>query len=101
VTVRLIGIADLHINQHSRFEEGAEIRKWMVNNLPAYEPDAYLIGGDLLHGRSTIAEREAAMRFLRALDHDAEVVGVYGNHEATNDLGIYNALPAAECLFDI
>ncbi len=93
MTVRLIGIADLHINERLRFEEGAEIRRWMVNTLPAYEPDAYLIGGDLLHGRSTIAEREAAMRFLRALDHDAEVVGVYGNHEAKDDLGIYNALP--------
>lgn len=93
MTTRLIGIADLHINDRDRAGEGAAIREWMVKTLPDLEPDAYLIGGDLLHGRSTIAEREAAMALLRPLADSAEVVGVYGNHEVSGDLGIYNAIP--------
>lgn len=92
MTIRLIGIADLHINERSRHAESEEVRSWMAYNLPDLKPDAYLIGGDLIHGRSTIVERESAMRFLRPLDDSAEVVGIYGNHEVPGDLGIYSAL---------
>jgi DNA repair exonuclease SbcCD nuclease subunit len=92
--VKLIGIADLHINERDRAGEGAAIREWMIKTLPDLEPDAYLIGGDLLHGRSSVAERNAAMSLLRPLSDNAEVIGVYGNHEVPHDLAIYNAIPS-------
>lgn len=92
--MKLIGIADIHINERDRAGDGAAIRKWMVKTLPDHEPDAYLVGGDLLHGRSTVAERSAAMNLLRPLADNAEVIGVYGNHEVPRDLDIYNAIPS-------
>ena len=92
--MKLIGIADLHINERDRASEGAAIRAWMVKTLPDLEPDAYLIGGDILHGRSSVAERNAAMNLLRPLSDNAEVIGVYGNHEVKDDLAIYNAIPS-------
>ena len=91
--IRLICLADIHINERDRAGEGAAIREWMIRTLPDYEPSAYLIGGDLLHGRSTVAERNAAMGLLRPLSDSAEVIGVYGNHEVPRDLDIYNAIP--------
>lgn len=92
--MKLIGIADLHINERDRAGEGATIREWMIKTLPDLEPDAYLIGGDLLHGRSSVVERNAAMGLLRPLSDNAEVIGVYGNHEVPHDLAIYNAIPS-------
>lgn len=92
--MRLICLADIHINERDRAGEGAAIREWMIRTLPDYEPSAYLIGGDLLHARSTVAERNAAMNLLRPLADNAEVIGVYGNHEVKDDLAIYNAIPS-------
>lgn len=96
---RFVHIGDAHVTPEGRMGD-KEDALWQIRTAgrkfaAQRELAAWLIPGDLLHTKSTIADRNFWRRYLRALLEDAPVVATYGNHDHPGDLDIFTDLKGA------
>jgi exonuclease SbcD len=94
VVKRVAVIADSHWDEHSRFDECKRLHKAIATDVSERQVDAVLHAGDVFERKSTPREREAAAEHIQELADQAPVVLVRGNHDAVDDLPIFERLEA-------
>lgn len=90
--IRVAVIADQHFDESSRWEEGCRVHEWIATEIARRGVDVVCLSGDLFERKSTPRERNHVAAWLCDLARVAQVVGVYGNHEAAGDLDVFNRL---------
>lgn len=96
MTHAFVAIGDLHLQSTSP-RQGDRLRALdQIVTEGCARPDlaAWLVLGDLFHGRSTPDDRNALATRLQAMAARAPVVLTYGNHEAPGDLDVFARLAA-------
>jgi len=91
--MRLAHIADLHLDEKTRFTDTLAVFDSLVTDLTSVQPDLILLAGDLI-GRDaphvvTPTEREAFIQFLFRLGTIAPVIGITGNHDRVGEYRSY------------
>lgn len=87
--IRIAHISDQHFDRSSRWEETVRVHKWIASDIRERGADVITLGGDLFHAKPDPEEWRAAAEWLLELADIAEVVGVYGNHDAASSLSVY------------
>lgn len=88
--IRLCHLSDSHYDETDRLEETIEIHREIVERAAEAHVDAILHAGDVFNRKSTPAERLVVRQFLREAAEVAPVVIVKGNHDAAQDLAIFD-----------
>ncbi len=87
--MKIIATADLHFDEHSRWQECLRV---VCENFVAIVqremPDVVLIAGDIYERASTPRERKAVAAFLTIVSNICPVVITRGNHDREKDLDI-------------
>lgn len=91
-TLRIAHLADSHFDEKNRLDDNVAVHKAFVEQARAAGVDLILHAGDFFERRSTPAERNALAEFLTEAAEIADVVGVKGNHDADDDLDVFNRL---------
>jgi len=90
--MRVAVIADSHFDQSSRWDECCRVHEWIAVWCRENAVDIVCLSGDLFERKSTPHERTHVAGWLRRLAEHHTVIGVYGNHEAVEDLDVFNLL---------
>jgi DNA repair exonuclease SbcCD nuclease subunit len=90
--VKLAFVTDNHFDEASRFEETIRVHDFIAEDAARRGCEGTLLGGDLYEGKSSIAERNAAVAWVLKMATIGPVVGVKGNHEIDGDLDVFNRL---------
>jgi Calcineurin-like phosphoesterase len=97
MTHEIVAIGDLHLQStHPRNQARLDALDAVINDglaLPALA--AWVLLGDLFHGRSSPADRAALAERLQRMATAAPVCALVGNHEQTGDTTIFSKLSAA------
>lgn len=88
----IANIADLHIDEHSRFDECVRVLDWIADDCARRGVAALLCAGDVYERKSTPRERKAAADFFQRVAEHCPVVIVRGNHDAIGDLPLLERL---------
>lgn len=92
--MKVASISDIHIDEHSRFEETCRILEWVADDIGIQSPDLITIAGDSLPVSvrpSTPRERGVFKSLLRRLSGLAPVVVITGNHDiAAGDIMLFS-----------
>lgn len=92
---RLVHIGDLHLGPGPRNVDRLKALDQIIDeNLNDPHLGAWLIPGDLNHGRMTIDDRNALAPRLQTMANHAPVIGVTGNHDLPGDLEVFERLYA-------
>lgn len=97
--VRLVHIGDLHLAPGPRNVDRLRALDQIIEE-NVHDPalGAWLVPGDLNHGRMTIEDRNALATRLQRMAQVAPVLGCDGNHDAPGDLAIFARLQAAHAI---
>lgn len=90
--IRLAHTSDLHIDERGRLDDTVRVLEAFREQAAEAKVDLILIAGDLFERRSTPAERNVLADFLQTASAVAPVFVVKGNHDAKEDLEIFNHL---------
>jgi exonuclease SbcD len=90
--IRLAHTSDLHIDERGRLEDVMAVLDAFLEQAEAAEVDLIVVAGDHFERRSTPAERNVLAGFLQNASAIAPVACVKGNHDAEEDLAIFNRL---------
>lgn len=90
--IRIAHTSDLHIDERGRLDDNIAVLDAFLAQAVEAEVDLFVLAGDLFERRSTPAERNALAAFLQEAASIAPVFGVKGNHDAAQDLAIFNRL---------
>lgn len=85
-------VTDNHFWARNELAETVRIHRWIAEDAKARGCSGTLLGGDLFEEKSVPDDRNAAGDWLLELADFGPVVGVYGNHEETDDLDLFNHL---------
>lgn len=91
-TLKIAHLADSHFDEKHRLDDNVAVHGAFVDQAKAAGVDVILHAGDFFERRSTPAERNALLRFLCEAADVAPVVGCKGNHDADDDLTVFNRL---------
>ena len=89
---RVAHLGDSHFYERGRLDDNRAVHAAFIEQAREAQVDLILHSGDFFHKRSTPAERNALVEFLTRAADVASVVGVKGNHDADDDLDIFNSL---------
>ncbi|MFA5021144.1 MAG: metallophosphoesterase [Patescibacteria group bacterium] len=94
--MKIAQIADLHIDENNRFSDTLACLDWIIDDAIKADVKLFLAPGDFFgkdtSHRSTPRERKEWLARLQTMTKQGEVVGCYGNHDAPEDLDIYEGL---------
>lgn len=95
-SLRLAHIADSHFDEKNRLDDNVAVHKAFAEQIHDAEVDLVLHAGDFFERRSTPDERNALAEVLDEISQWAPVIGCKGNHDADNDLTIFNRLDGVQ-----
>lgn len=97
----IVHIGDLHLGPNARNDQRRRALDGIVQRYmprPVEHEDAtvaaWLLPGDLNHGRMTIEDRNYLAAMIQAMAEVAPVVILYGNHDLPGDLDIFQRIDA-------
>jgi len=94
-TLKVACIGDSHFDEKNRLDDNVAVHRAFVEQAREAQVDVILHGGDFFERRSTPAERNALSEFLIHASSVAPVFGCKGNHDAEDDLDVFNFLDTA------
>lgn len=89
---RVAVVADSHFCEDSRFDECVRLHQWIADNIETRDVQLVVHTGDVYERKSTPLERAAAAEWVRAVAEHAPVLIVRGNHDAIDDLPLFERL---------
>ncbi len=90
--MKILHLADLHLDARGDLADSLRVLEVSLEIAKAEEVDLIAVAGDFFERRSSPAERTALASWLQEAAGVAEVVGCRGNHDAPEDLAIFNHL---------
>lgn len=93
--IRIAHISDSHFDERGRLDDVVAIHHEFLRQARAAEVELIVHGGDWFERRSTPTERIAVANFLQEAAGFCPVFGVKGNHDAAQDLEVFNRLDTA------
>jgi exonuclease SbcD len=100
--MKIAHISDIHLDEHSRFEETKGILEWFWREIERLQPDLVTVGGDsspVSVRPMTPLERNTLASFYQELSAVCPVYIVRGNHDAAEgDIDIFSRV---ECRHQI
>ena len=90
--MRIAHLSDSHFSEKHRLGDIIQVHHELVDKAKDAGVELFLHAGDWYHARSTPLERLAVAAFLEEAAAIAPVVGVKGNHDAPEDLRIFERI---------
>ncbi len=87
-SIKVGTIADLHFDEHSRFDECVSVHDWIAEDMRQRGMDLVILTGDIYERESTPRERMAVASLVHKLAAVAPVVIIRGNHDKDGDLSL-------------
>jgi len=99
--IRIFHIADLHIDERSRFGECQRVLNEFVDHVERKKPNLVLCAGDVFTRRSTPREMSFSEQIFQRIANTCAVVLVRGNHDAEFEIENFQRLRALYPIYGV